>query len=380
MKNKIIILAGLLLLAVTLLYSSTMGGAAAYLRSDASPAFSLYLPLIQQAEAALTPSETPTLTTAPTQTFTETPTPTYTPTPTSDGSFTFASISDTHGLESNFTQTTSQIQSLSPSFVIHNGDYTINGVYANDSDGEMSSMTSVLRNADLFNKTFIVRGNHDDHQSGSAANWESYFTGKLGASRSLPAGVTNYVAMDSSSTYLTYSFDYGNSRFIGVDDTGLTSFLTTDKYTFMDARLTDAESLGLTHAFLFFHRAEYCIESQHCDCTAKTDASCTPSAFISLVNKHPIISATFHGHEHALAYVHMDSTRLSKLTHPYEEFFTSSAAAPLPFTTYTNRVNVDYSSHTTMSFAMINVNGSNFTVYFYRVGTTTPLWSKTFRK
>jgi hypothetical protein len=422
MKNKIFILAWLLLLAVLLLYSSTIGGAAAHLRLDASPAFSLHLPFIQQAEATLAPGETrtptvfsaptktytpsptqtPTLngsetptetftetptetfTETPTETLTETPTATYTSTPsstpTSDGSFTFASIADSQYMYSNFTLTANQIKTLNPNFVIHTGDLTSDGIYANDSDGEMTAMTNVLSNAGLFTKTFIVRGNHDAHQTNSYLNWEAFLTSKLGSTRSLPDGVTNYVAMSSSSTYRTYSFDYGNSRFIGVDVTGLASMITTDQYSFMDARLTDAESLGLKHAFLFFHGPEYCVGSLHCECTTKTDASCTPSAFITLVNKHPIISATFHGHEHALAYVHMDSTRLSKLTHPYEEFLTSTAGAPLDFSVYTTRVTANYTSNSKMSFALIKVNGSQFTVYFYRVGTTTALWSKTFSK
>ena len=47
------------------------------------------------------------------------------------------------------------------------------------------------------------------------------------------------------------------------------------------------------------------------------------------MNKHASISATFHGHEHVLAYVHIDSSRISGVTHPWEEFVSGGAGAPL---------------------------------------------------
>jgi hypothetical protein len=249
----------------------------------------------------------------------------------------------------------------------------------------MNDMTNVLKNANLFNNTFIVRGNHDNENSNEipigvdSVAWENYFSTNPNI-KIMPASVTNYVAMNSSSTYLTYSFDYGNSRFIGVDVPGNVELLSSAEYTFLNNRLTDAENLGLVHAFLFFHGPEYCVESTHCGCTAKADSSCTPSAFTTLVNNHPIVSATFHGHEHVLGHVHMDNTRIAALTHPYEEFFTSSAGLPYSFTMYSARIDDDYTSHSQTSFATISVNRSSFTVSFYHTGNTTPVWSKTFTK
>jgi hypothetical protein len=330
-----------------------------------------------------TQTDTPTITSTPTVTVTptetETPSPTSTPSATPI-SFTFASLADSQAEVSAFTQTINQVKALNPKLIIFSGDYTNDGVYANDSDGEMNSMTTVLSNAGLFNNAFIVRGNHDDHQTGSYANWENYFTGKFGTSRSLPAGVTNYAVLDAGATYLTYSFDYANSRFIGVDVPGDADMLTTAEYNFLDARLTNAESLGLTHAFIYFHGPEYCVESTHCTCTLKNDAKCTPSAFITLVNQHPIISATFHGHEHVLGHVHMDNTRISTLTHPYEEFFTSSAGGPYSFTMYPDRIDDNYTSSSLTSFGLITVSGRSFTVSLYCVGTPAPVWTKTFTK
>ena len=290
--------------------------------------------------AAVTPSQTPTGTITVSPSPTNTPTPTSTPT-VNPSSFTFASMSDSHDQVPEFTGTINQVRTLNPNFIIFNGDYENNGV----ATSEMNDMTTVLNNASLFNNAFIVRGNHDDELSGSAAPWQTYFTNRFGsATHPLPAGASNYVGLNASSTYLSYSFDYGNSRFIGLDVPGDADLLSSAQYTFLDNRLTDAESLGLTHAFIYFHGPEYCVEDTHCGCTSRTDASCTPSQFITIVNRHPIISATFHGHEHVLGHVHMDNTRISTLTHPYEEFFTSSAGMPYAFTTFTARIDQNYSS------------------------------------
>ncbi len=169
---------------------------------------------------------------------------------------------------------------------------------------QMNGMVTAM--GSLYGKTFLIRGNHDDHVSGSSTLWESYFTT---ANRPLPAGVTNYTAITASSKYLTYSFDYGNSRFIGVDVPGDADLLTSTEATFIDKRLTDAEAKGLTHAFIFFHGPEYCI-ANHCTCSAANDGGCTPVNIVNLLNKHPIVSATFHGHEHVLGWVHMDHTRV----------------------------------------------------------------------
>jgi Calcineurin-like phosphoesterase len=341
----------------------------------ASPTFTVTLTPTFTRTSTLTPYPSSTRTASPT--FTVTLTPTITNTVSPGVSFSFASISDSHAQVSPVTQTINQIKALSPKFLIHNGDYENDGVVSS----EWNSMTTALNNAGLFNYAFIVRGNHDDHVSGSSSLWQTIFTNYFGtANRPLPAGVSNYVAIAANSTYLTYSYDYGNSRFIAMDVPGDADLITSAEYTFLNNRLTEAENLGLTHAFIYFHGPEYCVEDTHCTCTAKNDSSCTPSAFITIVNNHPIVSATFHGHEHVLGHVHMDNTRIASLTHPYEEFFTSSAGMPYGFTMFPNRIDDNYSSSSLMSFALITVNGLDFTVSFYHTGTTSPVWSKTFTK
>ena len=335
-------------------------------------------------------TRTPTLTYTPsstrtsTFTFTSTDTPTLTETPTltstpNESAFVFASMGDAQDLVVKFLATSNQIASLNPAFVIFNGDLESNGVVST----EMNEMVADLKTSGIFDQTFLVRGNHDNHVSGSAALWESYFETAPNI-KVLPAGVTDYVSLNSSSDTLTYSFIYGNSMFLGFDVPGGASLLTSAQLTFMDTRLIYAESRGLVHAFIYFHGPIYCVESTHCTCTARTDASCTPSALITVINKHPIISAFFHGHEHILGWVHMDNTRLSALTGSFEEFITSPSGGGT-YNAYLYPARMDYyypdmGTYEKQGFATISVNGRSFTFSIYKVGTTSPVWSKTFTK
>ena len=291
--------------------------------------------------------------------------------------FMFASMSDAQGDVSNYSVTVNQISSLNPNFVIFNGDLEDDGVRTS----ELDPMTSVLKNANIFNKTFIVRGNHDNHLAGSAALWENYFETAPNI-RVLPARVSNYVSLNSSSDTLTYSFIYGNSMFIGLDTPGGVDYLTSAQFTFLDSRLTYAESAGLVHAFIYFHGPMYCVESVHCDCPTRTDSSCTPTTLISVINKHPIVSAFFHGHEHILGWTHIDNTRLAAVAGNFEEFLTSSSGST-NYNSYLYPARMDYTymaPEDTQVFATVTVNGNSFTVNFYKVGGTTPVWTKTFTK
>jgi hypothetical protein len=286
--------------------------------------------------------------------------------------FRFGSIGDAHVETSNFTQTVNQLKTLNPDFILFNGDVENDGV----TNTQMDPIINVLKTAGMFNNTFFTRGNHDDHLTNSSTLWQDYFTT---ADRPLPSGVTNYVGINSSSSYLTYSFDYGNARFIGLDSNQYADPPTSAQLTFLDQRLTDAENLGLNHAFIFFHGPEYCVESTHCGC--QTATGCGPaSSFISIINKHPIVSATIHGHEHILAWSHINSTRVSGVTHEYEQFITSSSGNPYSFTPYPARMDYYSYSSSLKAFATFDVNGSSFTVNFYHTGTTTPVWTKTFTK
>ncbi len=326
------------------------------------------------------PSATRSNTPTATSTFTLTPTPTSlattVPTVPSVNSFLFASLGDPQEGSADLLTASNRIASFNPSIVIFNGDL----MDSSTTVSEMTSKTNSFKTAGIFDKTFFVRGNHDAESSGDITTWENFFSTSPNI-KVLPAGVTNYVAINNSSYYLTYSFEYGNSMFIGIDSPGDADLITSGEYTFMDARLAYAESIGLTHAFIYFHGGEYPIESNHSNCSAKADGSCTPASFVTLINKHPIVSATFHGHEHIQAWIHMDSTRVSGIIHPYEEFFTSPASTDNSYNPYIYPNRVDYyDTHTGIAFATVSVDGNSFTVNFYRVGIIAPVWSKTFTK
>lgn len=356
----------------------------------------VYLPIIvKQGPAAPIPSPTRTPRPVRTATLTRTPSPTRTPTSIQTGTasvtptnptvptinpaaFTFASMGDAQGVSSDFLDTTNQISTLNPAFVIFNGDLESDGVVSS----EINPMVTDLKSSGIFNQTFLVRGNHDNHVGGSASLWENYFSTSPNI-KTIPVGVSNYVALDSNSTYLSYSFVYGNSMIIGLDVPGDADLLTSAQLTFLDTRLTYAESIGLVHAFIFWHGPMYCVESTHCSCTSRTDASCTPSALITVINKHPIISAFLHGHEHILGWVHMDNSRLSALTGKFEEFLTSPSAGYLTYNDYLFPARMDYTYMGIgdgQGFGTISVNGPAFTVNLYQVGISSPVWSKTFTK
>ncbi|MBI5944540.1 MAG: right-handed parallel beta-helix repeat-containing protein [Chloroflexi bacterium] len=298
----------------------------------------------------------------------------YTARPTA---FSFASIADGHAEVAYFTATVNQVATLNPALVIFNGDLEDSGFTST----EINPMVNALKAANLFNKTYLVRGNADNHVAGSAALWETYFETAPNI-KVPPAYVTNKVAINSSSDQLTYSFDYGNSIFIGIDVPGDIDFMTTEQMNFLDARLTYAEGQGLTHAFIFFHSPEYPVESVHSLCSTRTDANCTPPALMTIINNHPIVTATFHGHEHVLSWTHMDSTRVAGLTRSYEQFVTSPAGGTsyYPYL-YPDRVDYAYSDmDNSQGFATISVNGLSFTYNMYKVGTSQPVWSRTFSK
>ncbi len=291
--------------------------------------------------------------------------------------FTFASMADGHAEAAYFATTVNQIATLNPALVIFNGDLEDSGVVAS----QMDPMVNALKSANLFNRSFMVRGNADNFVSGSAGLWETYFSTAPNI-KTLPTYVRNYVALNSNSDYLVYSFEYGNSMFIGLDVPGDIDLMTPEQLTFLDARLTYAENQGLTHAFIFFHGPEYCVESVHCGCVTRTDGVCTPPALITIINNHPVVTATFHGHEHVLSWTHMDATRISGLTRGYEQFITSPSGGTT-YSSYLYPERVDYAytdMENSLGFATVSVNGAAFTFKIYKVGTSQPVWTHTFTK
>jgi Calcineurin-like phosphoesterase len=298
--------------------------------------------------------------------------------------FPFISWGDAQDQGANLPVTSNQAVTLNPAFTIFNGDLEDDGFQL----AEMNLMVNAL-NGDssgstgngMFDKTFLVRGNHDDHQSDSATAWQDYL---VQANRPPVPGVTNYAGMEANTTYLNYTFDYENARFIGLDVPGTVSAISTAQIDWVDEILTEAETNHpeLVHAFIFFHDAIYCI-GYHCSCTAANDPACisfSTTNLISVLNRHPIVSATFHGHEHHLAWTHIDSERITGVTHEFEQFVTSPSGTSSHDSSL-KPLRVDYAAMiNTRGFAGIDVSGTEFTVSFYQNGLMSPVWSKTFTK
>jgi len=265
-------------------------------------------------------------------------------------SFRFVSWADTRPHLAEFRELSNFALTLNPDFTIYPGDLV-------DSVSKLS-LTRWWEALDggkgngMAEITFPVRGNHD---AGSTSTYVSFFDIRGVANR---IGAVNYAELN---TDLTYSFDYKNAMFIGVDVLGDGDRITSAQVAWIDRQLTAAESRGLTHAFIFFHGPIYYVANH---------ASSIPAKLIEVINNHPIVSATFHGHEHLTAYVHMDSSRAPKLTHEFEQFVTGAAGMAGKHDCRASR-KVDYCLSDN-SFALVDVSGNDFTVSVYRIGKTSP--------
>lgn len=288
--------------------------------------------------------------------------------------FTFVAWGDTKDDTNTLKSISPQVVSLNPVFDIYSGDLESDGFTQSGMDAWKNAINGGTNNG-LFDRTLPVRGNHDDHLSNSASNWANYYSM---ASTVQHVGGTNYTELNGD---LTYSFDYENSRFIGVDVVGDSSLLSSAQISWIDGRLTDAESKGLTHAFIYFHGPIYCV-AEHCSCSTTT--GCVPSSainLISVINKHPIVTATFHGHEHVMTYTRLTNARIPQLTRTLDEFVAGDAGAgpdsPISSARY------DYwmsTSDNKGGFLLIDVNGPTVTVNFYHGGNTTAAHSVTLTK
>ncbi len=207
----------------------------------------------------------------------------------------------------------------------------------------------------MLNKTFALRGNHD---SGSLSSWQGLWAFSSTASR---IGATNY---RTQTTDATYSFDWGNSHFVVLDNPGGGSnTLTSSEISWLDSDLTAAESRGKAHEFLFTHGPMYGVTAEH--------GSAVPSsAMKAVLNKHHI-SAAFAGHEHITQYTLVTPSVESGIN-SLREFTIGRAGAPaysvVKYTTWHSNTN---------AYADIYVNGSQFTVNVYSSGGTL-LFSRTF--
>ena len=267
-------------------------------------------------------------------------------------SFRFLAWADTKSGTAALTNESKQAIALNPVFSIYPGDVCNSGPDASCFATWKTALNGGGTNT-MFDKTFATRGNHD---SSGGSFWQSAF--EFSATTSI-IGAINYTALTQD---MTYSFDYENSHFVGIDVLGDVTLMPAAAIAWLDNDLTAAENRGLTHAFLFWHGPIYSL-AEHCCATA-------PSSLVNVLNKHSIISATFHGHEHVVAYTHMDSSRITGLTHAFEEFVSGDAGAG-PDTARPDRY--DWWIGNTHGFVMVDVSGQTFTVSAYALGNTNPV-------
>jgi hypothetical protein len=289
--------------------------------------------------------------------------------------FRFVAWADTKSARSQLAELSNMIvnNNLNPVFTIYPGDLESDGPTCAGLKAWKNAMNGE-RNNGIWDITFPTRGNHDRrpdvNYSGYCSSgvniqhWKDHFDLKNNAQK---AGVSNYVEDKED---LRYSFEYGNSIFIGLDVAGGITWLTAEDKTFLSSRLSNAESRGLTHAFIYFHGPIYCIDG-HCSCSDLT--GCMKNASLDLVkifNQHPIVSATFHGHEHIYAYTYMNKSRASSITNDFHQFVVGSAGAGPDSCSKTKRFEYCMPND---GFTTVDVNGSTFSVSFYKIGNSSPV-------
>ena len=275
-------------------------------------------------------------------------------------SFRFIVWADTKTGTADFTTESNQAKALKPppNFTIYSGDLVESGFAA----GPMATWKTAINggtNNGMFDISFVVRGNHDSTDPAGFAAFFNYDT------VAATVGATNLTQQQKN---LTYSYDYGNSHFVAIDVPDDATLITAAQIAWADSDLAAAEARGLTHAFLNWHGPIYPV-AEHC----------CPSvpAVIDMLNKHSIVTATFHGHEHTNAHVRINSTRYPNCTHEFDEFIEGAAGAG-PQTCQTGRADDCFGAKN--GFAVMDVSGKTLTATIYYVGSTTPLKTFTITK
>ncbi|MFZ0451105.1 MAG: hypothetical protein WAL98_17850 [Desulfatiglandaceae bacterium] len=271
--------------------------------------------------------------------------------------FRFVIWSDTKTGLSDLSVLSSQVKAMNPVMTFYPGDLCKRGATRPCLDEWERSLDGGSNNG-ISHITFASRGNHD---AANTRTWQSYFN-FLGVAEAI--GATHFSSYRQD---LTYSFDYENSHFVMIDmPDGGASSMDSAAIDWLDADLTSAESRALTHAFIAFHAPVYYVDG-HPDTVS--------GRFIAVLNSHHIVSATLHGHEHVLAYVHIDATRIPTITHPFEEFVSGGAGADL----YGCASDRSDWCQSTFGFFLVTVSGRSFTVQAYKKGGLTALKTWTFK-
>lgn len=274
--------------------------------------------------------------------------------------FTFITWADTKSGLGELAQLSNQAAQFQPAFTLFPGDLEADG-FTDAGMIEWLSAMSGGRGNGMTDLVFPVRGNHD---ALDPAGWQGFFNL---ADRAYALGMVNYTSLDED---LTYSFDYSNAHFVGIDVPGDIETITERQVAFLDQDLSGAEARGLAHAFLFFHGPLY-PTGAHAACEARlceTPPQVLP--LIEVLNRHPIVAAIFNGHEHLQAYVRLDSSRIPELIHPVEQIVSGAAGAELHDCLYPERAD---SCAPYTGFVVVRVDGSEFTVSYYQLGQSEPV-------
>ncbi len=273
---------------------------------------------------------------------------TSTPQPT-PVAFSFVSWGDTKSGTAALAQLSARVkQEVNPVFSLFTGDLVPSGFTEIAGNTWKDALNGGTNNG-MFDITFPVRGNHD---SGTASVWQNFFDLPGNAIR---IGGTNFNSMTGADE-LTYSFDYRNSHYIGVDILGNADKITASQLAWVDSDLTAAESRGVTHAFLFFHGPIYPIDTAH--------GGTISAGIIDLINNHPILTASFHGHVHVYAHTTLDNSRIPSLTRTFHQFVTGNAGAE---TNTCSADKVDY-CQSYAGFAVVAISDNNVNVKYYKNG------------
>ena len=271
--------------------------------------------------------------------------------------FRFVTWGDSRDNPSILAQESNQAKGLNPALTLFNGDLC--GSWSTTCIQAWKGYINGSSNNGIADITFPVRGNHD---SGSGNAWSTFFNQSSTASK---IGATNYSAL---TTDMTYSFDYQNAHFVGIDlPGGDVSSMSSAQITWLDNDLKASEARGKNISFLYWHGAPYYVDDH---------SSSAPAALITVLNNHRSVAAIYNGHEHVLAHVTLDNSRLTGLTnHTIEEFVDGTAGAPH----YNCKSGRSDFCQAVDAFAVTDVNSdTQFTVSLYKLGSGTPIYQKTF--
>ncbi|MBI2894817.1 MAG: hypothetical protein HYY06_14780 [Deltaproteobacteria bacterium] len=277
----------------------------------------------------------------------------------SEESFRFVAWGDTKTDTDVLAELSPQVREVGPSFSVYAGDLVPDG-FDESAGTEWKEALNGWADNRLFDITYAMRGNHE--REGSEEPWAAFFdfegvAARVGSSRFSEQGED-----------LNYSFDHGNAHFVMLDVLGSVERIGSEELEWMDRDLSSAAARGLTHAFLFWHGPIYQV-ANHC-CSTNEEVT-------EVINRHPIVSASFHGHEHTHAWVHIDEDRVPGTTHEFEQFIAGAAGAG---PTECEPGRTDYCQDEQHGFAAVTVAGRDFTVDFHVLGEPDPVYSLRFTK